>query len=248
MNKKRVSGQTIAIVILLILLIVVLAFGGVYIYLNNQHTNVFGKVYMIDLKINLESGESGKSEVVIRNDNEIFPGHNLQNSNLVIKNESSKEMFVVVVYCVNAFDKNKQEIEDRMKSSVIDVGYDYCNPSFPQYSDKNLITDWIDYVYEAELQEGSMKYRCLVSTTPYGGVSEGVKTIEVIKENGLHLSENAGDEYQDATISFSFQAYALTSDMIYSQGLNYVAKTKEEKCEIIMDKIYEVFDGNLMTN
>ena len=67
MVKNKMSGQTIAIIILAVLLILAIGFGGVYAYYSARSNSVTGKIVMANLKISLESPGSDRSEIVISN-------------------------------------------------------------------------------------------------------------------------------------------------------------------------------------
>ncbi len=127
MVKKRVSGQTIAIIILAMLLLVSIVFGGVYAYYSARSSKVYGNIVMANLKINLTSkledgdtGETGSSEIMISNNTDVVPGQPLTNTPLTIENLSSVPIYIVVVYKIDAFelDENRQIKKDELGNDV----------------------------------------------------------------------------------------------------------------------------------
>ena len=141
MVKNKMSGQTIAIIILAILLILAIGFGGVYAFYSARSNSVTGKVVMANLKIALESGteESEKSEIVISNGVNIVPGQPLENSPLIIKNLSSVDIYLVVVYEINAITQDKIEIEDEFKNPVLGLGVEYINSIDTNYKNVRIV-------------------------------------------------------------------------------------------------------------
>lgn len=238
MVKKKISGQTIAIIILAVLLILAIGFGGVYAFYSARSNKVTGKIVMANLKISLESGtgESDKSEIVISNGVNVVPGQPLENSPLVIKNLSSVSIYLVIVYEINASRPDKTKIVDDFTDPVLGLGVKYINPQNPEYSDSIGIsnTNWIDYVFNGE--EESKLYRCLVSTISFEPTAENDDGIVVIGENKLALAGAMGNEYQNTSISFTFQAYAIGSETNFGWAAN---PTDTERCERIVSAIYE---------
>ena len=105
MVKKKFSGQTLAIVILAIMLLLTITFGGVFAFYSARSNKVSGKIYMATLKISMEWKVSDKSEVVISNVTNLVPGQSLENTALVVKNESAVPIYLVVVYRIEATKK-----------------------------------------------------------------------------------------------------------------------------------------------
>ena len=223
MVKKKFSGQTIAIIILAVLLLLTIVFGGVFAYYSARSNKVSGKIVMANLKISLvtnETGSSDKSEIVISNGINVVPGQPLENSPLIVKNLSSVSIYLVVVYEVNA-TQDKVTIVDEYEKPVLGLGVEYINSvNTTESSDKGVSnTDWIDYVFNAP-QENKV-YRCLVSMVAF----EKETDVTVIGENRLSLSGSMGNEYQNASISFTFQAYAIGSNT-WNFDPNITSQTK----------------------
>lgn len=250
------TGQTAAIIILAILLILAITFGGVYAYYSARTGSVSGKVIMANLNIDLVSvdgdgniitGASGKSEIVISHGTNIVPNQQLENTPLIVKNKSNTSIYLVVVYAIKAtkIDSNESETKDDYVKSVIDIGYDYYNPSSLENSDKTLTTDWIDYVFTYQEGENEpVKYRCLVSTVAFKADEGQNQQITVIEANKLKLSAQMGNEYQSTTISFTFQAYAIGEG---SFNTDFTPETtKVEKCEKIVNAVYVSQEKNLL--
>ena len=257
-GKKKISGQTIAIIILAVILLITVAFGAVYAFYSAKSNAITGKIVMANLNIDLiseKAGESGKSEIAISNGTNVVPGQELNNSPLKVVNRSNaSDIYLIVVYEVNAikmlYDKDGNVVKDlqgnivygdkvidEKKKPVIDVGAEYLNDT-----DKITIAgsnpNWIDYLFVYTNPDSTVsKYRCLVSTKSYSKGNEEAQTIEVIGENELKLHRSMGDSYQQTSISFVFQAYAIgASDSIF--GFTNQT-TKEEKCYKIVSTIYE---------
>lgn len=237
-KKKKMSGQTIAIIILAVLLLLTIGFGGVFAYYSARSNKVSGKIVMANLKISLESGtgESDKSEIVISNGVNVVPGQPLENSPLIIRNLSSTDIYLVVVYEINATKEDKITIEDAYVDPVLGLGVEYINSIHPEENDNIGVSNptWIDYVYNAE-EEGKI-YRCLVSTVSFSPTAENDNGIVVIGEDKLSLAGEMGNEYQNTSISFTFQAYAIGSATNFGWSSS---PTKAEKCEKIVSAIYE---------
>lgn len=247
-KKKKLSGQTIAIIILAVLLLLTIGFGGVFAYYSARSNKVSGKIVMANLKISLESsspsGSSDKSEIVISNGVNVVPGQPLENSPLIIRNLSSVNIYLVVVYEINATKADKTEIEDNFTVPVLGLGVEYINSISPTYNDDEGVSNstWVDYVFNAE-EEGKV-YRCLVSMVEFAPTAENDNGIVVIGENRLSLAKEMGDEYQNTSISFTFQAYAIGSATDFELSAN---PTKAEKCQKIVSAIYES-QGNKFLN
>ena len=97
MVKKKISGQTITIIVLTILLVLTIGFGGVYAYQTARSKKVTGQIVMANLTISMEAGGSNKSEIVISNGTNLVPGQQLKNSPLTIQNISSVDVYLIVV-------------------------------------------------------------------------------------------------------------------------------------------------------
>ena len=90
MFKKKLSGQTVVIVILTILLLLTLCFGGVFAYYTYSSSKITGEIIMASLSIDLEtSNTTDKSVISISNKGQVVPGEKLKNSALNLKNSSS---------------------------------------------------------------------------------------------------------------------------------------------------------------
>ncbi|MBQ8614948.1 MAG: hypothetical protein IJ415_00035, partial [Clostridia bacterium] len=183
-----------------------------------------------------DTGTSDKSEIVISNGVNVVPGQPLENSPLVIRNLSSTNIYLVVVYEINATKEDGTAIDDLYIDPVLGLGVEYINSIYPEENDDLGVSNptWVDYVYNAE--EESKVYRCLVSMVEFAPTAENDNGIVVIGENKLSLAGEMGNEYQNTSISFTFQAYAIGSATDF--GLS-ASPTKAEKCEKIVSAIYE---------
>ncbi|MBQ9795411.1 MAG: hypothetical protein IJW36_00420 [Clostridia bacterium] len=241
-KKKKISGQTLAIIILAVLLLLTIGFGGVFAYYSARSNKVSGKIVMANLKISLESGagntgESDKSEIVISNGVNVVPGQPLENTALVIRNLSSTDIYLAVVYEINATRQDKTVIEDDFVDPVLGLGVEYINSTNTEANDTTGVSNqtWIDFVFNGE-QEGKL-YRCLVSMVSFSPTAETENGIVVIGENKLSLAGSMGNEYQNTSISFTFQAYAIGAGSFTDEFAKN--PTKAEKCQSIVSKIYE---------
>lgn len=238
MNRKKLSGQTIWIIILAILLLLTICFGGVFAYYSARSASISGKIVMANLNIELVSSDdstgSGKSEIVISHGTNVVPNQQLENTPLIVKNKSSVSIYLIVVYEVKAYNEDSSAIPDQLTNSVIDVGANYLNPKKEDTKLMTRTTDWVDYVFtglnSSNIEEN---YRCLISLATYDQEQE----ITVIKENTLRLSKEMGNEYQKATISFTFQAYAIGSTT-FNADITPTTSV-EDKCSIIVSAIYK---------
>jgi len=254
MVKKKVSGQTVAIIILTILLLLTIGFGGVYSYYTARSNKISGKIEMGNLQIQLtgQSGESGKSEIVISNGTNIVPGQRLENSALSIDNKSSTNIYLIVVYEIRAVKmQDSAVINDKHQGAVLDIDVEYINPLNESCSSNIGVSnrEWIDYVFEADPNDENARdavllsdetqtkkvYRCLVSTGDYAPVDASGEPITVIGENKMSLSGDMGNDYQSTSIVFTFQAYAISSNIDF--GLT-AQSTKADRCEAIVNAIY----------
>lgn len=248
MVKKKMSGQTIAIIILAILLLLAIVFGGVFAFYSARSNKVSGKIVMANLKISLESDVSGttdRSEIVISNGTNVVPGQPLENSPLIIKNLSSVSIYLVVVYEINATKQDNTKVVDTFESPLLGLGMEYINSIDTNYNDSIGISNkaWIDYVFNGE--EENKYYRCLVSVADFAPTADGSSGVEVIPRNKLALAGEMGNEYQSTSISFTFQAYAIAKASFDSQFTD--ATTSAEKCETIVSAIYSS-QGNKFLN
>lgn len=265
MVKKRISGQTIAIIILAILLLLTISFGGVYAFYTARSNKITsGKIIMANLKINIKNtSATGVSQIVITNGYNIVPGQKLENSPLTIENLSSVDIYLAVVYRINAVTETvlqdgtvlKEDVKDTAQRQCLGLGVEYINPIFPEYSTNKYTTNtkWVDYVFEAkngdenanevvvddETGETKFVYRCLVSkiTIP----KETDET--VIHEKELYLAEQLGNEYKQSSISFTFQAYAIGTETNFGFEDNDTTATR---CEKIVSAIYEAQDETFL--
>lgn len=231
MVKKRMSGQTIAIIILSILLLLTACFGGVYAYYSTNTNKVSGRVVMANLNIKLQAGigESASSEILVSN-GVFVPGQNLENTPLIVVNESNTPIYLSIVYKVNASDlQTGAPLEDYDDSKpLIDIGID----------EQSI---WYDYLFVANNYMGEeVRLRCLITKAPQYP-TETNEFITVIEENALSLPKSWGNEFQNMQISFLFQAYAIGSNSIDISSED----TIEQRCEKIMSAIYEAFDYNI---
>lgn len=228
MVKKRLGGQTIAIIILSILLLLTACFGGVYAYYSTTTSKVSGRVVMANLNISLQAGigESASSEILVSN-GVFVAGDKLENTPLLVVNNSNTAIYLSIVYKVDAVDVDTGEPLENYDDTepLIDIG----------------ITDdsiWYDYLFVSTDSSGEeVRYRCLVTKRPVGQSEE---YLTVIEENALKIPESWGDEFQNMQISFLFQAYAIGASTFEDLFTSEVGI--EDRCEVIMTKIYEEYD------
>ncbi len=225
MNKRKTSGQTVAIIILAILLILTIGFGGVYAYYSFRSNRITGKIVMANLNIEFKdtSGSSGASEMVISNSVNVVPNELLQNTPLIINNNSNTSIYIAVLYKLNVYDQETSEL----------VQYDNSQPLI-----SGTGSDWTDYLFVQEKEDGQTNsYRCLITLVPQ---TKDQKEITVIGENQLRLAAGVGNEFQSTNITFLFQAYAIGSG-----SFTFTNETSEQKCEQIMQAISESYDYDL---
>lgn len=248
MVKKKLSGQTIAIVILAILLLLAIGFGGVYSFYTARSNKVSGTIVMANLSIELKAdgivGQTGKTDIFISNgvNVNVVPGQKLKNSKLSVINNSSVPIYLMVVYYLKASILDSQgnvvsDVTDTCTNPVLGLGYQYVNDA-NEYTQTGAVADvpWVDYVFDAsEVEGGENKiYRCLVYTSPIE--KEEDKT--VIGKDELALHHTMGNTYQQATISMTFQAFAIASaSFSFSSG-----ETKANKSREIVKAIYQSQD------
>lgn len=228
MVKKRLSGQTIAIIILSILLLLTACFGGVYAYYSTTTSKVSGRVVMANLNIGLQAGigESASSEILVSN-GVFVPGSDLKNTPLLVVNNSNTAIYLSIIYKVNAANVNTGEPLENYDDTkpLIDIG----------------ITDdsiWYDYLFVSTDSSGEeVRYRCLITKDPIYP-TETNKYITVIEENALKIPESWGNNFQDMQISFLFQAYAIGSN-----SFNFTSQDSiDDRCDTIMSAIYEAYE------
>ncbi len=252
MVKKKISGQTIAIIILTLSLLLTIGFGGVFAFYTARSNKVSGGIIMGNLKISLSggSGESGKSEIVISNKTNIVPTQSLGNTPLVVQNLSSVSIYLILVYRFDAMkeDENGQNtiVDDSHTTAVFDLDVEYINSINPEHNYKQGVrnSDWVDYVFRARDDDPQARrvyveseqkycgaYRCLVSmvTFPKG------EDVTVIAQDQLSLAGAMGNEYQNASISFTFQAYAIGAETDFGFEAE---ETIPGKCEKIVSTMY----------
>ena len=226
MVKKKVSGQTIAIIVLVVLLILTVGFGGVYAYYSFRSNRITGRIVMANLNIQFkENGEgaSGASEMVLSNGINVVPNEMLQNTPLIIDNNSNTPIYIAVLYKLNVYKLETEEV----------VEYDNSKPLIAGASN-----EWYDYTYEQKVNGAKNTYRCLITLNPQPAES---KEIVVIGENQLRLHENVGNEFQSTSVNFLFQAYAISADSFtFDSNIS-----NEDKCKQIMDAISESYDYDL---
>ncbi len=252
MVKKRLSGQTIAIVILAVLLLLAIGFGGVYAFYTARSNKVSGQIVMANLKITLESGvgDSGKTEVVISNGVNVIPGQKLENSPLIVNNLSSVPVYLAVVYELNAVTHSGEKIKDNHKDPVLGVGFEYINSSDSKENVNIGVSNrfWVDYVFQAdsvdhEDKEDGKLYRCFVTMLPV----EKEQSSTVIEKDSLSLAREMGNEYQNSTIFLRFQAFAIGSAMEVFSDFNN-STSASTKCQRIVEEIYKSQDCRFLYN
>jgi len=231
MVKKKMSGQTIAIIILAVLLVLAIGFGGVYAFYSNRSNKVSGKIIMANLKIDLDSGNSDKSEIVISNGENVVPNQALDNTPLTVENLSTVAIYVMVVYEVTAVkSKSEEVVNDAKIEPVLDLGFSYVNEknNIQRYVDGQT---WVDYVFTSDRSGEEKSYRVLMSTQKWDKETD----IEVIGKNKLKISKYVNNDYQDTTISFTFQAYAIGVATFNFEGVQKISTM----CNTIANAVYE---------
>ena len=236
MTKKKVSGQTIAIIVLAIILLLTVAFGGVYAYYSTSTNKVSGKIVMATLSIDYKyddpdtpevegvKGDSGESQILITNVTEVVPNEILENTPLIVTNGSTAPIYLVVFYSVIAENRLTRIPVVDVKTDgkkVIDVGADTSG------------SEWADYVFMSDKSGSINIMRCLVTIIP-----QNKSEITVIGSNGLKLHKDMNNDYQNCDICFTFHAYAIGSS-----GFQFSdTTTNAEKCEQIVSAIYEAYE------
>ncbi len=230
MIKKKLTGQTVAIIILAILLLLTVVFGGVYAYYSSASNKITGRISMANLKISMngDSGESGSSQILLTN-GLCVPGQSLNDTPLTIKNESNTPIYLMVVYSVNATedgDPTSNPIDVDLTKPLISIGND---------------TDWFDHYFKDETGVTDTEFRCLISTRSIEPTQEYVTVIEKDRLS-LH-AKNVGNDFMAKNVSFSFQAYAIST-----RSLDSVIDADDSmlrRCQIIASAIFSAYDSNL---
>ena len=243
MTKKKLSGQTVTIIILAILLLLTCIFGGVYAYYSTTSSKISGIVQMANLKIQMNAGgtgSSGSSELLHTNSYYI-PGQVLPNTALTVTNSSNTKVYLAVVYTVKAI--NNDESSSNFGNEITD--YDLSNPLIGIHGD----TTWFDGRYTNVEHDADFRY--LMIPTPIApnfddGGKVIPKVISVIPEGKLKLHEKMGNAYQSTIITLTFRAYVIGSDQQeLKDALGQTNGTNTEKCNVIMGAIFKAFDYNL---
>jgi len=274
MVKKKISGQTIAIIILIILLIGSIIFGGVYAFYSTSTNKVSGTIVMANLHIRYKvdedgdgsdgviMGESGQSQILMTNVNNIVPNELLGNSPLRVINESNTPIYLAVLYKVQKAttddsdthlddiykykrDSNGQYVLDEHGNKQVELDAHGNKQVFGVIDigteDPNSI--WTDFIFDTadypeyatdEITANDNGYivRCFVTTAP---ISENQTEITVIEKNNLRLHRDVGNEFQQQAISFTFQAHAIGAESFtFDQNA-----TDKEKCAAIVKAIYK---------
>ena len=235
MNKKKLSGQTITIIVLIILLLAAIAFGGVYAFYSTATNKISGTISLATLNIDFSTqagdGTSGSSAILISTKDNIVPNEKLGNSPLEILNTSNSYIYLVVVYQVLA-TKNETAGEEKGRV-VVD---DYSNPVLDvaaQYNNENLTSDFAYYLYTSS--KNGKKYHCLI--TKQATIAD---KITVIKENGLRLHRDVGNGYMSCDLTFKFQGFAIGEG---KGGESYGSISNlSDRCRTIMDNIYQSYE------
>lgn len=240
MTKKKLSGQTVTIIILAILLLLTCIFGGVYAYYSTTSSKISGVVKMANLKIEMRAGgtegASGSSEILNTNSYYI-PGQVLPNTALTVTNSSNTNVYLAVVYTVKAI--NNDESSPDWGNEITD--YDLSNPLIGIHGD----TTWFDGRYTNVEHDADFRY--LMIPTPIAPAApdapEKDKIISVIPEGKLKLHEKMGNAYQSTIITLTFRAYVIGSDQQeLKDALGETDGTNEQRCNVIMDAIFTAFD------
>ncbi len=239
MTKKKLSGQTVTIIVLAILLLLTCVFGGVYAYYSTTSAKISGIVKMANLKIEMNagggSGTSGSSEILNTNSYYI-PGQVLPNTALTVTNSSNTPVYIAVVYTVKAVNNDPSSPNYNQEIT----NYDLSNPLIGIHGD----TTWFDGRFTDTARDTDFRY--LMISTP---IEPTQNLIEVIPEGRLKLHEKMGNAYQSTIITLTFRAYVIGSeterlqDELRALGDN---PTQEEKCNTIMGAIFEAFDYHMV--
>ena len=236
MTKKKLSGQTLTIIILVILLLLTCVFGGVYAYYSQKSSKISGVVKMANLKIEMRAGgsdgTSGSSEILNTNSYYI-PGQVLPNTALTVTNSSNVPVYIAVVYTVKAVNNDPNSPDYKQEIT----NYDLSNPLIGIHGD----TTWFDGRYTNEEYDTDFRY-LMISTPIAVAEREEDKTITVIPEGKLKLHEKMGNAYQSTIITLTFRAYVIGSEQTELKGRLNGQTTVSGKCNVVMDAIFEAFD------
>lgn len=274
MVKKKISGQTIAIIVLVFILILTIGFGAVYAYFSTTSNSVTGKITMANLNIDLraehtdtdgdDTASSDKSEIILSSTN-VLPDQTLKNSALVVMNGSDADVYLIVVYRIDAIKDggHGEPVVDDFDGCLIDIGVDYINNSHSTTKkhdnshtdttrDLRRNTDWVDYVFTYTHDQGTpddttddttVSYRCLVCTKKFDAPAKGTQNrIEVIAKDSLGLHKDMDNDYQTAELTFTFQAYVIGAGEGFVSEINGYGDDVEKKCETIVTRTYESQD------
>lgn len=230
MTKKKLSGQTVTIIILAILLLLTCIFGGVYAYYSTTSSKIQGLVKMANLKIEMRAGGTGASgsSEILNTTSFYIPGQVLPNTALTVTNSSNTNIYIAVVYTVKASHlSTDEEIED----------YDLSNPLIGIHGD----TTWFDGRYTNTVHNAD--FRFLMIPTP---IPPTQTEIPVIPEGKLKLHEKMGNVYQSTNITLTFRAYVIGSDQeTLIEEIGKTDGTTAAKCNVIMDAIFTAFDYSI---
>lgn len=232
MTKKKLSGQTLTIIILAIMLILTCVFGGVYAYYSTTSAKISGIVQMANLKIEMKVGSGSSGSSTLLNTNGYYiPSQTLPNTALTVTNSSNVPVYLAVVYTVVARDiETGEEIEN----------YDLSNPLIDIYGD----TTWFDGRYTNT--EHNADFRYLMIPTPVTKPEQDKEqVITVIPEGKLQLHRNMGNVYQSKVITLTFRAYVIGSQQAELQDALSHETSQEGKCNVIMGAIFKAFDYNM---
>lgn len=238
MTKKKLSGQTITIIILAILLLLTCVFGGVYAYYSTTSAKISGKITMANLKISLNKEQKGNS-LLLKTNGLCLPNTSLENETpLTVTNESNTSIYLAIVYTVEAkkIETDELVIDNNLDIPLLDID----------------VNGWHNIWYTGNFKgtnksEQEVSFRYWMMRTPVAPAkTEEEKKIEVIPKEKLKLHPDMGNLYQSTNISFSFRAYAIGSASLDSP----IAKlgenpTDKEKYNLIMSAIFKAFDFNM---
>ena len=239
MIKNKAAAQITAIVILSLLLVSTLVFGIVYIYLNKDKIHKAGQIEFINLKVDMYTTHSEKQTINIPNGINVLPDTELSNTALYIENNSNINVFLAVVYEINAVqidehgnDIPNSKITDSKIKPFIDLNTPFYNIDHNiAYTGTN--PDWIDFIFVSPTN--GKAYRCLISTKSYVKTTDEKQEIEVIGTNQFRIHGDVGNEYQQAKVSMSFQAFAINSS-----SFNFAVVQTAEQCDLVMNAIYQM--------
>ena len=237
MVKNKAAAQVAAIIILSLVLVSTLVFSIVYVYINSDKIHKAGEIELVNLEIDMYSTHSSKYVINFPDGINVSPNTELNNTAMYIENNSNVNVYLAVVYKINAvkLDDNGNEIAngavtDSCNKPFLDLNMPFYNiESGVSYMGTNL--NWIDFVFVAESGDA---YRCFISTRSYVKTTEEVQEIEVIGTNKLRLHGDVGNEYQQSKISMTFQAFSINSS-----SFSFSSITNAEQCNLVMQSIYQ---------